>query len=75
MNRRQTKTVYDKISKEKLYQYRFFWGNSLIIAYTVTDYTGEQAKTDVVSYQYDNEMNIYSFVVNNKDTYFYEKMH
>ena len=73
MNRRQTKTVYDKISKEKLYQYRFFWGNSLIIAYTVTDYTGEQAKTDVVSYQYDNEMNIYSFVVNNKDTYFYEK--
>lgn len=73
LNYRQTKTIYDKSTKQPMYRYRYFWGAGFIIAYTVTDFTGEQPKTDVITYQYDDSMNVYAFVVNNQDVYIYEK--
>lgn len=70
---RQSKQVYDKKTKTLLYEYRYYWNESFVTAYTITDYTNIEPKTDTIVYQYDDNMNIYSFVVNGKDVYIYEK--
>lgn len=73
MGYRQTKTVYDKKTDSLMYQYNYYWGDGFIIAYTLTDYTKLTPATDTVVYQYDDNMNIYSYIVNGEDVYIYDK--
>ncbi len=70
---RQEKNVYSRETDALLYQYRYFWNGNFLSAYTLTDYTKENIQTDTIVYQYDDDMNIYSFVVNNKEIYIYDK--
>ena len=73
MGYRQTKTVFEKGTEKVMYQYNYYWGDGFIVAYTITDYTLSNPKTDTVVYQYDDNKNIYSYIVNGKDLYIYEK--
>lgn len=73
MGYRQVKTVYDKETENIMYQYNYYWGDGFVIAYTLTDYTALIPTVDTVVYQYDDNMNIYSYIVNGKDAYIYEK--
>lgn len=73
MGERQSKTIYDKTTNRLIYKYNYYWGDGFIVAYTLTDYTHEKPNTDTVIYQYDDNMNIYSYVINGKDIYIYEK--
>lgn len=73
MGYRQTKTVYDKKTENIMYEYNYYWGAGFVIAYTLTDYTDDNPTTDTIVYQYDDDMNIYSYIINDKDVYIYEK--
>lgn len=73
MGYRQTKTVFEKETGKVMCQYNYYWGDGFIVAYTITDYTVSNPKTETVVYQYDDNKNIYSYIVNGKDLYVYEK--
>ncbi len=73
MGYRQTKTIYNKNTANIMYQYNYYWGDGFIIAYTLTDYTQTTPKTDSIIYQYDDNMNIYSYIINGEDAYIYDK--
>ena len=73
MGYRQTKTVYNKKTDSIMYQYNYYWGDGFVIAYTLTDYTQACPNTDTIIYQYDDNMNIYSYIINGEDVYIYDK--
>lgn len=70
---RQTKTIYDKADKTIKYQYHYFWGAGNIVAYTLTDYTFDIPVTSTVTYQYDDNMNLFSYIVNGEELFIYDK--
>jgi RHS repeat-associated protein len=73
MGYRQTKTIFEKETGKVMYQYNYYWGDGFIVAYTITDYTASNPQTENVVYQYDDSKNVYSYIVNGKDLYVYEK--
>lgn len=73
MGYRQTKSVYNKETGKIMYKYNYYWGNGCIIAYTLTDFTKLNPCTDTIVYQYDDNTNIHSYIVNGEDIYVYEK--